>query len=108
MSKNIININERRAEGENEVPDVKMILPDGVYEDANWRDDVDVAEDETEEATSQRETDYQIFGNEVDEVEYESKSDISPEAKNRIIAFNRARLGDAGKKFLGFVERKVA
>ncbi|MBR5389426.1 hypothetical protein IK146_02615 [Candidatus Saccharibacteria bacterium] len=105
MSKNIININERRVEGENEVPDVEMILPDGVYEDANWRDDIDVAEDETEEATSQIETDYLTFDNEEG---YKSKSDISPEAKNKIIAFDRARLEDAGKKFLGFVERKAA
>ena len=80
MSNKIININERRK-GENEVPDVELSLPSKVL-NANWHDDVvDEAEDETKEATS-----FETFENEQD---YKSKENISREAGNEIIAFQR-------------------
>ena len=91
MSANNIKINERSESGENEVPE-EIKLPNEVY-NANWRDDIiDEAEDETKEVTS-----FEPYEN---EQEYKSKEIVSPEAENLIMAFDRAKKQEFGKKVL--------
>ena len=83
MSEKIININDRRKERENKVPDEALELPKEVY-NANWRDDiVDEAEDEIKEETS-----FEPFENEQD---YRSPEVVSRKAENLVDVFKLSR-----------------
>ena len=100
MSEINIKIMERSEEGENEVPDEKLSLPEQVY-NANWRNDiVDEAEKEKQVATS-----FEPYEN---EQEYKSKEIVSQDAENRIDAFDRALEQKYGRKVLDILSDKNA
>ena len=93
MSGQIININERRENGENKVSVEEIKLPQKLTR-ANWRDDVEETAKEIDE-----EIGYETFK---DERNYKSQEHITMEAEAKIEDFNfsRSRLGRVGGRVL--------